>query len=334
MPRHKRINVPGAIHHVIVRGLDRQDIFLDDHDRRDFLDRLETGLAQTGCRCFAWALLSNHFHLLIRTGERPLSDLMRKVLSGYAISFNRRHQRCGYLFQNRYKSILCQEEAYLLELVRYIHLNPVRAGIVKDLEALDHYDWAGHAVLLGRRRKGWQERQEVLAHFSARKREAVSGYRQFVADGLPPGKREDLTGGGLRRSAGGWEGLKDLRQSGQYWRGDERILGDGNFVDEVLLAAEEALTRREAMRRQSWDLRRLVSEVCGLLSIEPEDLPKKGRSNNLSYAKGLICYLGQSRLGLTGKELASYLKMSRPSVSQAARRGEQFAKENGVNLLN
>jgi len=258
---------------------------------------------------------------------------MRKILSGYAISFNRRHKRHGYLFQNRYTSILCQEEEYLLELVRYIHLNPLRAGIVKNLDELDRYRWSGHAVLLGRRRRGWQDRAEILIRFSTKKRESVSRYRQFVADGIALGRRDELTGGGLRRSAGGWEGLMELKRAKEYWRGDERILGDGDFVNKVLLAAEETLTRREELKRQGWDLKRLVTEVCGMLSVDPEDLQKKGRANSLSYAKGLICYLGHSRLGLTGKELARYFNMSQPSVSQAVRRGERFAKKNKLKLL-
>ena len=148
------------------------------------------------------------------------------------------------------------------------------------------------------------------------------------------GRREELTGGGLRRSAGGWEGLMNLKQAGEYWRGDERILGDGNFVNRVLQAAEESLTHREKLKMQGWDLQRLVTEVCEMLSVDPEDIRKKGRANNLSYAKGLICYLGHSRLGLTGMELARYFNVSRPSVSQTIQRGERFAKKNDVKLLN
>jgi REP-associated tyrosine transposase len=154
--------------------LNRQDIFLDDCDRNDFLGRLEKNLSLTGCRCYAWVLMSNHIHLLIRTSNRPLGDLMRKVLTGYAISFNRRHGRHGYLYQNRYKSILCQEDEYLLELVRYIHLNPVRAGVVKSLGKLDRYRWSGHSVLVGCRRRTWQDRDEILSHFGLKKREANS----------------------------------------------------------------------------------------------------------------------------------------------------------------
>ncbi len=193
--------------------------------------------------------------------------------------------------------------------------------------------WTGHAVLLGRRRRGWQDRAEILGRFSTKKRESVSRYRQFVADGIALGRREELTGGGLRRSAGGWEGLTELKRAKEYWRGDERILGDGDFVNQVLRAAAETLTRREELKRQGWDPKRLVTEVCRTLSIDPEDLRKKGRANSLAYAKGLICYWGHSRLGLTGKELALYFNMSQPSVSLAVRRGERFANKNKLKLL-
>ncbi|MCF6290315.1 MAG: transposase [Desulfobacterales bacterium] len=333
MPRHKRINVPGAIHHVITRGLNRQKIFPGDKDREDFLSRLEKALSQTSCHCLAWSLQSDHFHLLIRTDTKPLGDLMRKVLSGYAIAFNRRHQRSGYLFQNRYKSILCQEDAYLLELVRYIHLNPVRAGIVKNIEELGVYRWTGHGVLVGRRRRSWQDRDGVLGHFAEKKREAVNRYRQFVSDGFNMGKRKELTGGGLVRSAGGWQSLLEMRRAKAYWRGDERILGDSDFVGNVLQEAEEELSRKEELKRQGWDLQRLVNEVCRLLAVDVDDLQKKGRANNISMAKGVICYLGYYELGINGAELARFFNISRPSVSKAIQRGDKFIKNNDLKVL-
>jgi len=130
MPRKARIDAPGALHHIIVRGIDRRSIFIDDADRDDFLDRLGGRLSDSKTPCFAWALMTNHLHLLLRTGAAPIATVMRRLLTGYAVSFNLRHHRHGHLFQNRYKSILCQEDPYLLELVRYIHLNPLQAGIV------------------------------------------------------------------------------------------------------------------------------------------------------------------------------------------------------------
>ena len=127
MPRTARIDAPGALHHIIARGIGRRRIFDDDADRDGFLERLGSVLIESGAICYAWALIPNHFHLLLRTGQAPVSSVMRRLLTGYAMGYNRRHRRVGHLFQNRYKSILCQEEPYFLELVRYIHLNPLRA---------------------------------------------------------------------------------------------------------------------------------------------------------------------------------------------------------------
>jgi REP element-mobilizing transposase RayT len=129
MPRKSRIDAPGALHHIIARGIDRSKIFQDPADKRNFLDRLADILKVTETHCYAWALIPNHFHLLLRTGNIPVATVMRKLLTGHALYYNRRHRRYGHLFQNRYKSILCQQDAYLLELVRYIHLNPLQPDL-------------------------------------------------------------------------------------------------------------------------------------------------------------------------------------------------------------
>jgi REP element-mobilizing transposase RayT len=109
----------------MVRGIERRKIFRDNQDRNHWIERMGAVLEDTATPCFAWALMSNHVHLLLRTGRVPLSTVMRRLLTGYAVSFNRRYRRHGQLFQNRYKSILCQEDPYLRELVRYLHLNPL-----------------------------------------------------------------------------------------------------------------------------------------------------------------------------------------------------------------
>jgi putative transposase len=150
MPRKARVDAPGALHHVIARGIEKRDIFRDDHDRNSFLERLGAIIDESGTICYAWALLPNHCHLLFETGLSPIATVMRRLLTGYAVTFNRRHRRHGHLFQNRYKSILCQEEVYLKELVRYIHLNPLRAKIVDDLKQLDNYAFCGHSALMDR----------------------------------------------------------------------------------------------------------------------------------------------------------------------------------------
>ena len=143
MPRQSRIDAPGALHHIIIRGIERNKIFEDHRDKDWYLERLSMILEETETPCYAWVLMDNHAHMLLRTGIKPISTVMRRLLTGYAQYFNRRYTRHGQLFQNRYQSILCEEEPYLLELVRYIHLNPRRAGMVKDLRQLRYYKYSG-----------------------------------------------------------------------------------------------------------------------------------------------------------------------------------------------
>ncbi len=149
MPRQPRLDAPGALHHVIGRGIERTKIFHDDTDREDFVSRLAGLGRDRSLVVYAWALMPNHFHLLVRTGPSSLAQSMRRLLTGYVVNFNRRHKRAGHLFQNRYKSIVCEQEPYLLEVSRYIHLNPVRGEIVPGLPALRRYPWTGHAALMG-----------------------------------------------------------------------------------------------------------------------------------------------------------------------------------------
>jgi len=133
----------------MARGIERRKLFRDDKDCQSFLNRLAIILEETQTQCYAWALIPNHFHVLLRTGSTPLSKVMRRLMTGYAVTFNKRHKRRGHLFQNRYKSIVCEEDPYLMELIRYIHLNPLRAKLVQDLNELNKYPWTGHSAILG-----------------------------------------------------------------------------------------------------------------------------------------------------------------------------------------
>jgi hypothetical protein len=170
----------------------------------------------------------------------------------------------GHLFQNRYKSILCQQEPYLLELVRYIHLNPLRAKIVEGLEALNDYRYCGHSVLMGRQKAGWQDSDSVLNRFGRRRNSARRGYREFLSKGIDLGRRPELTGGGLIRSLGGWDEVKAQRRQRASMKGDERILGDSEYVAEVLRAADEALQRKYQLKAQGLDVDKVAERVAGL----------------------------------------------------------------------
>ena len=194
MPRKARIDAPGALHHIIVRGIERRKIFYDDNDRDNFLDRLGNILTDTKTSCFAWALIPNHLHLLLRTGVTPIATVMRRLLTGYAVSFNRRHRRHGQLFQNRYKSILCQENPYLLELLRYIHLNPLRAGLVSDLKKLDKHPYCGHGVLMGKKKNDWQDTEYILKLFNRKAFNSPPVLPGICQEGNRPGTKTRFGG--------------------------------------------------------------------------------------------------------------------------------------------
>jgi putative transposase len=333
MPRQSRIDTAGALHHIMARGIEGSKVFRSNKDRDNFLERLARILQDTNTICYAWALIPNHFHLLLRTGSVPISTVMRRLLTGYALWYNRRHHRHGHLFQNRFKSILCQEDSYLLELVRYIHLNPIRAGLVRDLDELNTYPYCGHSVVMGKRKYGWQNVKEVLEMFDGSQDRARRTYRDFVEKGIVEGKRHDLTGGGLLRSAGGWEGVKALREEKVYQRNDERILGDGDFVDRVLAAAEEDMERRYVLRARGIDLNSVAARVSEVLKIKTEDIWAKGKYQRTVNARSLLCYWSVRELGIPMSNLSIKLGISIPSVSISVRRGQRIAEENEFILL-
>jgi putative transposase len=181
MPRAPRLDAPRALHHIITRGIERRRIFCSRSERLEFLDRLAPLVLGSRASLAAWCVMGNHLHLLLRTGAMPLSHLMNRLLGGYARRFNMRHQRVGHLFQGRFKSTVVEDDPYLLELVRYIHLNPLRARIVPDLDTLAHYPWSGHAVLMGTREYSAQDTRAVLGLFASEPAPARRAYRAFVA---------------------------------------------------------------------------------------------------------------------------------------------------------
>jgi len=212
MPRGSRIDAAGAVQHIMVRGIERAKIFESDADRDQFIQRLSDILSDTKTTCYAWSLMPNHFHLLLRTGETPISTVMRRLLTGYAVRYNLRHRRTGHLFQNRFKSVLCQEDAYLLELVRYIHLNPMRAEVVKNLKELDRYPYSGHSFLMGIMKNTWQEIDGILIMFGKRRSSARQAYRSFVEKGIEQGRRTRIVGRRTDPERRGMEGLKGFKK--------------------------------------------------------------------------------------------------------------------------
>jgi putative transposase len=334
MPRLARLDAPGVLHHVIIRGIERRRIFRDDTDRNELLERLDRLLPTTKTACYAWALLPNHAHFLFRSGGVGLSTLMRRLLTGYAVKFNRRHKRHGQLFQNRYKSIICQEDVYLKELVRYIHLNPLRAGIVGEISQLKQYVYCGHSALMGNQKRSWQDTKYVLSYFASKIAEARKAYLSYIKAGLNQGRRPELVGGGLIRSLGGWTEVKKKRLWSQdRLKGDERILGESDFVTAVLAEANEKYARQYELKSLGYDLSRLEEIVIGIYNIHRNELYSRGRHKTRAEARSLFCFWAVRELGISGTFLAKRLGMTQPGVVYAVSKGEKIAREKGYQLL-
>ena len=313
MPRMARLDVLGVVQHVMARGIEGTAIFRDEKDRETFLAKLAAVVQEGEAQLLGWALLSNHFHLVLRPRRAYLKEMMRRLMTGYATWFNRRHGRKGHLFQNRYRSIVVEEEPYLLTLVRYVHLNPLRAGLVKSVEALDRYPFSGHAVLMGNREYAAQDAGAILVRFGRKVGEARKAYREFVAAGVPEGRREEFRGGGLVRSAGGWaEVLR--RKPEEREAADERILGSGEFVEEVLAAADE-----EVRSRVPRTVDEVLAEVAQEFGVDAAAITGPSRERKVARARREFYRRARREAGAAFDELARRTGRTQAWVWQAVR---------------
>jgi hypothetical protein len=228
---------------------------------------------------------------------------------------------------------VCQEETYFLELVRYIHLNPLRAGIVDSVAELDRYAYCGQSALLGKMHRPWQDTAYVLRQFGKTAAQARKAYQAFVEAGIPQGRRPELTGGGLIRSLGGWTAVKEQRFAGETpVKSDERILGESDFVEAVLRKADEQFTRQHALQRKGVTFERVVARVAKICDVEPRDVMARGRQERRAAARSLLCFWLARELGIPLASIARQLGMSPPGVSYAAQRGEALVRKHHYKL--
>jgi putative transposase len=323
MPRSARIDTPGVLHHVIGRGIERRRVFLSDADRGDFLDRLASLVECGALDVYAWALMPNHFHLLCKTRRQPLSISMHRLLTGYAVNFNKRRRRHGHLFQNRFKSIVCQENRYLKELVRYIHLNPLRSGVVPDLEALADYPFGGHSALLGRVSRPWQEVDRVLALFGPGRARAERAYRRFVAAGAETGRRPELVGGGLVRSLGGWSEVRALRRRSAKSACDQRILGDAGFVRSVIDRMNERQRQNLRLPAVRPEIDCICRQVCEGHGVSPGELCSGSRRRPVVRARFAVAWIAVREIGYSGAEVARHLGVSNSCITRSVATGNR-----------
>ncbi len=320
MPRQARLDAPGTLHHIIVRGIERRKIIDDDTDREDFVGRMGKIARKSETQIYAWALMINHAHIFIRSGPKGISHFMRRLLTGYAIRYNQRHHRHGHLFQNRYKSIVCEEDTYFQELVRYIHLNPLRAGLAKSLSQLDRYPWSGHSAIMGRAEHTWQDVDFVLSWFGSRAGEARRTYRHFLEESVSEGRRPELVGGGLIRSLGGWSQVISMRKRGEKSIADERILGGSDFAERLIQEADDSLKRQIFQGNRQKKARQILLSMCEGEGVPVEEIHKGSTRRIVSQLRGKIAFVLVVEEGMSMADTARLLGVTTPAISSAIRK--------------
>jgi putative transposase len=295
MARKPRVHYPGALYHAILRGNGGQTVFFDDKDCTRFCLLIQEGIERFGHRIHAFCLMRNHVHLAIQVGNISLSRILQNLSFRYARWVNRRQSRTGHLFQGRYRAIVVDADVYLKELTRYIHLNPVRAGVVDDPR---DYAWSGHRGYLGVEAIPWLTTEWVLSQFSERLGAGRKAYERFALD------------------------QKEGAHQEEYHRGseaDSRILGDDTFIDQVL-------RREKVPRRPRVTADRVVKEICRLYSIKEEALRGRSQERQLSEARGLAAWIVMELGVCTLGELASLTGRDVTTLSAAIRRIQIRAK--------
>ena len=287
MARKPRIHLPGGLYHVILRGNGGQPVFLTDKDRYRFYLLLQEGTCRFGYRVHAFCLMTNHIHLAIQAGEIPLSRGMQNLSFRYTRWINWREKRTGHLFQGRYKAVLVDGDSYLLELVRYIHLNPVRAGMVKEPE---EYPWTGHNAYLEKEVLPWLTTEPMLARFGKAVDKARAGYRAFVLDGLGEEHRPEFHGAGT----------------------DSRLLGDDNFMDKCLSGLGERQRRLTAQQ--------IAEAVTRTYGMSLADLRANSQQRIASEARAVAGWLARESGCVSLSAIANLVNRDVGSISSSVRR--------------
>ena len=292
MARKPRIHFPGALYHVIARGNRGQKIFRYDSDYELYLQFLKEYKERYRFSLYSYALLPNHLHLLIEVGETRLSRLMQSLQFRYTRNFNIKYRKFGHLFQGRYKAILCERDAYLVELSAYIHLNAVRARLVEDpIE----YPWSSYRIYLSEQRDELVDKKLVLAQFSRKKRLAVKGYEHFVKERGRQGHVKEFYG------------LKD-----------QRLLGEDDFVEEVRKCLNEQLPFVYDI-----PIREIVSEVCSVLKIPTESIYSSNRNRMGTLGRAVVGRMGRKLGGHYVKAVAEHFNRDPVAITQGIKKVEE-----------
>jgi REP-associated tyrosine transposase len=303
MARPLRIEFPGAFYHITARGNERKPLFRHDADRQRFLAQLADAVERFHVLVHAYALMDNHYHLLAETLEANLARAMRQLNGDYAQHFNRIHRRVGHLFQARYKAVLVDRDTYLVELSRYIHLNPVRAGMVR---CADEYPWSSARAYVGAQgAPAFLTVAEVLGHFGRTPRRAQPRYREFLRDAADRQMRRsplDQVVGQVLLGAPDWVG-------GMRQRIDKRqVAGGVDHVDGSEVPAVRQLRIRPTLEQ-------LIEVVGNTMRVDRAAICSR---HSRSKARAVVLYLAYAVGGLPQKQIGAALGVGRYAVSKAA----------------
>jgi len=287
MARKPRIEYPRAFYHIIARGNRKERIFLDDGDRNHLLELLKKYKRRYNFVLYAYALMDNHIHLLMETKEVPLSRIMQGILQSHTQWYNKRNRTVGHLFQGRYKAILCDKRDYLLVLVRYIHLNPIRAGIKRLVVS----KWTSHKIYLSGECNDLVDTSLVLTQFSKRKSVAVKLYREFIREGMGEYNEEDF-----------------------YKLRGQRVLGDESFYEEVMSIVNEERDNEDRIIRDK-GLEEISKKVEELMGVSIEQLRGGKRSRNVVRARSVFIRLSKQYTNLKCMDIAFFLGRQPTSLS-------------------
>ena len=327
MPRRIRPDWECALHHIMVRGIDGKAVFTPEVNRIDLVNRFSELVPKTGTSVYAWAIMPNHVHILVRTGDEPISKFMHRLLTGYAISYNLRNERKGHVFQGRFKSILVQEEVYFVRLVKYIHLNPLKAHIVDELSALRSYKWCGHGSLLGVMNTPWQNTEYVLSKFRNESLSSENQYLKYLNEENTNKDTEELVSGNYLL---GKNGITDAteRKTCDLWSNCCRVLGNKEFALSVIERLKNSGNRFIRDRGNTHEsVEKLLEWATDIWGFPLDILQGSARSPGLSDARAVIACICSKHLGLSQTDCAVLLKMSRPGVRNAIKRGKILIAE-------
>jgi REP element-mobilizing transposase RayT len=298
----------------MAHSIENRNLFLDDDDRKEFLFRFEKKLKECDFQCYAWALMDNHYHLFIRINHLPLSKLMRGLNGGYAQYYNKKYKRRGYLFQNRFQSVLCQDQQYAIELVRYIHLNPLRAGKVKTLQELETWEWCGHGALIGNQSAigaNFQNRQDCLLRFGDNEKDAVHAYLKYLSESY---RCEDV------KKAGCLGDAEAAEITGSY-KGRPAVIGDPDFVRSAMEQYALCLHRNHRKSDYPVVLNTIAKRISTGYELMEGELFKRGRKNKRTQARAAFCYESHNKEFIPLSVIASYLQMTISPVAALIKKG-------------